>query len=582
MTILTGIAASPGIGIGPVHIIDPEETEVLESDVRVQDPGAEKERFRGALRESLAEVRELREKIALETGEEQAAILDAQIQILEDPEATSKTLSVIENDRRPASFAYRKILTAVAARLEEADGEYYRGRAIDVRDVRRRVLSHLGGVRAHSLNELRLPSLIVANDLPPSEMALLPRDKALGFATDLGGRTSHTAIMARARGIPAVVGLKIATDAATQGAVAIVDGTRGIAIFDPDPETLAEHERKRERYQELSAKLTELKDQRCTTADGQHIGLGANLEVPEELPAILENGADGIGLYRTEFFYLARKQLPTEEAQFNAYRTIAEAMSPRPVIVRTLDVGGDKFASYLGTPIEKNPFLGMRGLRFSLKREEIFRTQLRAILRASVYGNIRIMFPMVVGLEDLRRAREIVARVRLELRNEGIAIAPKVPLGLMVETPASVFGIDRLAQEADFVSIGTNDLIQYTLAVDRGNEAISDIYEPLHPAVLRAIKIVVEAGQRRGIPVGICGEMAGEPLYAVVLVGLGLEEFSVSPYLVPEIKTIVRESTCAEARELADRCLSLSTPSEVRTVVTEFMSKRYPGIFVPA
>ena len=582
MTLLQGIAASPGIGIGPVHIVDPEEIEVQDGDLAPHQIAAEKDRFRKAIRESQEEVRELREKIALETGEEQAQILDAQIQMLEDPEVAEQTLAAIERERKPAAFAYRRILTAVAARLDEADAEYHRGRAIDVRDVRRRMLGRLGGVRSHSLRDLTQPSLIVANDLPPSEMALLPRNMALGFATDSGGRTSHTAIMARARGIPAVVGVKGATDSAQQGAIAIVDGTRGIAIFDPDQETLAEHERKRERYRELAAQLTQLKDTPCVTADGRPIGLGANLEVPEELPSVLENGADGIGLYRTEFFYLTRKQLPTEEAQFNAYRSIVEAMNPKPVNIRTLDVGGDKFASYLGTPIEKNPFLGMRGLRFSLRREEIFRTQLRAIFRASAYGNVRVMFPMVIGLEDLRRAREIVERVKLQLRKEGIPMGQKVPLGVMVETPASVFSIDQLAREADFASIGTNDLIQYTLAVDRGNEAIAEIYEPLHPAVLRAIKTVVDSGHKAGIPVGICGEMAGEPLYALVLVGLGVEEFSVSPYLVPEIKTIIRAATYADARDLADRCMSLSTPSEVRTVVTEFMSQRYPGIFLPA
>jgi len=582
MTTLQGIAASPGIAIGPIHVVDPEEIEVQDGNLAKSAVSGEKERFRTAIRESLDEVRELREKIALETGEEQARILDAQIEILQDPEAQKQTLAVIERERKPAAFAYRRILTAVAARLDEADSEYYRGRAIDVRDVRRRMLAHLGGIRTHTLRDLKEPSLIVASDLPPSEMALLPRNMALGLATDVGGRTSHTAIMARARGIPAVVGVKGATDAAKQGAIGIVDGTRGIAIFDPDPETLADHVRKRGRYLELAAKRVELKDQRCATSDGRVIELGANLEVPEELPSVIENGADGIGLYRTEFFYLSRKQLPTEDAQFNAYRSIVEAMNPKPVNIRMLDVGGDKFASYLGTPIEKNPFLGLRGLRFSLSREEIFRTQLRAIFRASAYGNVRIMFPMVLGLEDLRRAREIVERVRLQLRKEGVAMASKVPLGVMIETPASVFSIDQLTQESDFTSIGTNDLIQYTLAVDRGNEAISEIYEPLHPAVLRAIRTVVDAGHRAGIPVGICGEMAGEPLYTVLLVGLGLEEFSVSPYLVPEIKTIVRATTFAEARELADRCMSLSTPSEVRTVVTEFMSRRYPGIIVPA
>jgi len=580
--LLQGIAVSPGIAIGPIYIVDPEEIEVQDGNLAKGAIPREKERFKNAIRESIEEVREIREKIALETGEEQARILDAQIDILEDPEAQKQTLAVIEKERKPAAFAYRRILTAVAARLDEADSEYYRGRAIDVRDVRRRMLAHLGGIRTHSLHDLKEPSVIVANDLPPSEMALLPRNMALGFATDAGGRTSHTAIMARARGIPAVVGVKGATDAAQQGAIGIVDGTRGVAIFDPDPGTLQENERKRERHRELALKLTELRTERCMTADGRVIELGANLEVPEELPSVIENGADGIGLYRTEFFYLSRKQLPTEDAQFNAYRSIVEAMNPKPVNIRTLDVGGDKFASYLGTPIEKNPFLGLRGLRFSLQREEIFRTQLRAIFRASAYGNLRIMFPMVLGLEDLRRAREIVERVRLQLRKEGIPMGQKVPLGVMIETPASVFSIDQLAKESDFASIGTNDLIQYTLAVDRGNELISEIYEPLHPAVIRAIHTVVDAGHRAGIPVGICGEMAGEPLYAVLLVGLGLEEFSVSPYLVPEIKTIVRATTYPEARELAERCMSLSTPSEVRTVVTEFMSRRYPGIIVPA
>ena len=579
MTTLQGIAASPGIGIGPVHIIDPEEIDVPDRELGAREVAIEQDRLRAAILQSQREVRELRGKIALETGEEQARILDAQIQMLEDPEALKQTLVAIDRERKSAGYAYRRILTAVAARLDEADGEYIRGRAIDVRDVRRRVLARLGGVGGHSLSDLKVPSVIVASDLPPSEMALLPRDKVLGFATDLGGRTSHTAIMARARGIPAVVGLKSAMQAARQGATAVVDGTRGTVILDPSGEALVEHERRRERYQELAANLSELKDQRCVTRDGHAIELCANLEVPEELPGILENGADGIGLYRTEFFYLARKQLPTEEAQFGAYRSIVEAMAPRPVIIRTLDVGGDKFASYLGTPIEKNPFLGVRGLRFSLKREDIFRTQLRAIFRASPFGSVRIMFPMVIGLEDFRRAREIVERVRVELRKEGVPVAGRVPLGLMVETPASVFSIDLLAREADFVSIGTNDLIQYTLAVDRGNEAIAEIYEPLHPAVLRALRTVVEAGNRAKIPVGICGEMAGEPLYSVLLVGLGLEEFSVSPYLVPEIKTIIRDATYKEAVELAGRCLSLSTPSEVRTVVTEFMSRRFPRIF---
>jgi phosphotransferase system enzyme I (PtsI) len=579
MTVLTGIAASPGIGVGPIHIVDPEEIEVRDGQIPAEEVAAEQQGLRVALESSLEDVRALREKIEIETGEEHARILDAQIDILEDPEALEQALQAIARERRSAAWCYRRILGAVAARLEGADGEYYRDRALDIRDVRRRVLARLGGVRSHTLSDLRVPSLIVASDIPPSEMALAPRDKILGFATDLGGRTSHTAIMARARGIPAVVGLKQAMHAAREGAIALVDGTRGVAIFDPEPEVLEEHIRKRRTYEELASNLAALKDQACVTLDGRRVHLGANLEVPEELPSLLDHGAEGVGLYRTEFFYLSRSTLPTEEAQYNAYRTIAEAMSPRPVNIRTLDVGGDKFASYLGTPIERNPFLGVRGIRFSLQREDIFRTQLRAILRSTVHGNVRVMFPMIVGLEDLRRARRVVDRVRQDLQREGVAMAERVPLGVMVETPAAVFAIELLASEADFVSIGTNDLIQYTLAVDRGNEAIAEIYEPLHPAVLRAIRATIEAGQRAKIPVGICGEMAGEPLYSVLLVGLGLGEFSVSPYLVPEIKTILRASTYEESVELAQRCLSLATPAEIRTVVTEFMSRRFPRHF---
>jgi phosphotransferase system enzyme I (PtsI) len=579
MTTLTGVAASPGIGVGPVHIVDPEEIEVYDGPITPEQVAKERARFEAAIQASLEEVTALRAKIAAETGEEQARILDAQIMILEDPDATTRALESIERDRRAAGWCYRKILGAVAASLEEADGQYFRERAIDIRDVRRRVLSHLGGVRAHSLSELRTPSLVVASDIPPSEMALAPRDKILGFATDLGGRTSHTAIMARARGIPAVVGLKKAMLEAREGAVALVDGTRGVAIFDPDPEVLEEHRKKQRRYEAMAANLAVLKDQASVTKDGRRVRLGANLEIPEELPSLLDHGAEGVGLYRTEFFYLSRSTLPTEEAQYQAYRTIVEAIRPNPVVIRTLDVGGDKFASYLGTPVERNPFLGMRGLRFSLKRADIFRTQLRAILRASAHGSVRIMFPMVIGLEDFRAARAVVDEVRQDLLREGKEIAEGAPLGVMVETPASVFEIDLLAREADFVSIGTNDLIQYTLAVDRGNEAIAEIYEPLHPAVLRAVRSVVEAGQRAGIPVGICGEMAGEPLYAVLLLGLGLTEFSVSPYLVPEIKTIVRATTYEEGVSLARQCLALETPAEVRALVTETMGRRFPDHF---
>jgi phosphotransferase system enzyme I (PtsI) len=580
MTTLSGIAASPGIGIGPVHIVDDQEIQVDDGALPSGSVAAEQERFRRAIASCRDAVRSLRDTIALETGEQHARLFDTQIAILLDPDATEQTLAAIARDLRSAGYCYRRILSEVANRLEEADDEYYRERALDVRDVKRRVLAQLSGVLSRGLRDLVVPSLIVASDLQPSEMALAPRDKILGFATDLGGRTSHTAIMARARGIPAVVGLKLATEAAHEGMIALVDGSRGVAVFGPDEEVLEDHRRKQRRFEEVDANRAALKNQRAVTQDGVVVQLGANLETPEELPGIQDHGADGIGLYRTEFFYLSRQTLPTEDAQFHAYRTVVEAMAPKPVIVRTLDVGGDKFASYFGTPVERNPFLGMRGIRFSLQREDLFRTQLRAILRAAAFGNVRVMFPMVLGLEDFRRAKAIVEDVEGALRKEGVELPDHVPLGAMVETPASVFAIDLLVGEADFVSIGTNDLIQYTLAVDRGNEAIAEIYEPLHPAVLRAIRTVVEAGTRRGIRVGICGEMAGDPLYAVLLVGLGLYDFSLSPYLIPEIKTILRACDSVEAASLADECFALGTPAEVRAVVTEFMLRRFPEHFL--
>ena len=580
MTTLTGIAASPGIGIGPVHLVESHEAEVSDGVLSPDAVAGEQARFRAAIASCRESVGRLRDTIAIETGEEHARIFDTQVAILQDPEAMEQTLAAIEKERRSAAYCYRRILTEVASRLEEADDEYYRERALDVRDVKRRVLANLSGITPRGLRDLTVPSLIVAADLPPSEMALAPRDKILAFATDLGGRTSHTAIMARARGIPAVVGLKSATEAARQGVVGLVDGTRGVVVFEPDDEVLEDHRRKQRRFEEVDATRAALKDQACVTLDGVTVRLGSNLEIPEELPGIQDHGADGIGLYRTEFFYLSRQTLPTEEAQFHAYRSVVEAMAPKPVVVRTLDVGGDKFASYLGTPEERNPFLGLRGIRFSLRREDIFRTQLRAILRAAAFGNVSIMFPMVLGLEDFRRAKEIVGEVTAALRSEGVALPDHVPLGAMVETPSSVFAIDLLAREVDFVSIGTNDLIQYTLAVDRGNEALAEIYEPLHPAVLRALQAVVAAGREREIRVGICGEMAGEPLYAVLLVGLGLTDFSLSPYLIPEIKTILRACDSSEAASLAAECLTLATPADVRALVTEFMHRRFPEHFL--
>ena len=459
-----------------------------------------------------------------------------------------------------SAWCYRRILGAVAAKLDEADGQYYRDRALDIRDVRRRVLAHLGGVRSYTLSDLRVPSLIVASDIPPSEMALAPRDKILGFATDLGGRTSLTAIMARARGIPAVVGLKQAVRAAREGAVALVDGTRGVAIFDPEPEVLQEHVRKQRHYQELARNLAALKDQACVTLDGRSVHLGANLEVPEELPSLLENGAEGVGLYRTEFFYLSRSTLPTEEAQYGAYRTIAEAMAPHPVVIRTLDVGGDKPLPYLPLPKEDNPFLGLRGLRVGLDRPDVLRTQLRAILRASAAGPVRVMFPMVATLTELRDARAM-----LDEERRALGTAP-IPVGIMVEVPSVALLAPEFAREVDFFSIGSNDLTQYTLAMDRGHPKLAARVDALNPAVLRLIDLTVRAAHDQGRRVGVCGGMAGDAQAVPILVGLGVDELSVSVPAIAAVKSQVRGLLFEQCRDLAARALHADTERDVRAM----------------
>jgi len=579
--VIRGIPASPGIAIGKAHILELEELHVREKQLEPQDIEKEIERFKDAIFAARREIEALRETIHEELGPDQAKIFDAHLMILDDVVATDKTMKAIREERKNAEFAYRRTLSEVAEELDLAKDEHFRNSAADVRDVKRRVIRHLLDEPRRGLGATAGQVVLLAHDLTPSEAVLLSKDTVLGFATDSGGRTSHSAIMARSRGIPAVVGLKYVTVHVRAGDTVVVDGNRGIVDVDPSEQALKEYRKRQQQFLDFEGMLLDIRELAAITTDGHRIELSANIEMPEEVESALAKGAGGVGLYRTEFFYMRSARLPGEDEQYEAYRKVAEKCYPFPVIIRTVDVGGDKFASYLGAAKENNPFLGWRGIRFSLEREEIFKIQLRAIFRAAASGNVKVMFPMVSSLDELRRANAICAEVKEDLKQRDVPFGENCEIGIMAETPASVMIADSLAREADFFSIGTNDLIQYTLAVDRGNEKIAYLYDPLHPAILKSIKTLVDAGHRHDIWVGVCGEMCGDPLGAVILLGLGLDEFSMSPYLIPEIKTIVRSVSYTDIKQLADRALCLSTAAEVRSFIEEKIVGKFPQILSP-
>jgi phosphotransferase system enzyme I (PtsI) len=579
--VMRGIPASPGIAVGKAHVLEMEELHVREKQVEPQDVEKEIERFKAALVTARKEIEELRETIGEELGQEQAKIFDAHLMILDDIVAVEKTTKAIREEKKNAEFVYRKTLSEIAEELDLAKDEHFRDSAADVRDVKRRVIRHLLQEPRRGLGKIEGQVVLLAHDLTPSEAVLMSKDTILGFATDSGGRTSHAAIMARSRGIPAVVGLKYATARIRAGDTIVVDGNRGIVDINPTEQALQEYMRRQQQFLDFEGMLVDIRELAAVTTDGRRIELSANIEMPEEVELALAKGAGGVGLYRTEFFYIRSARLPGEDEQYEAYREVAEKCYPYPVIIRTVDVGGDKFASYLGAARENNPFLGLRGIRFSLERQEIFKIQLRAIFRAAASGNVKLMFPMVTSLDELRQANLICSEVKEELKQRGLPFGENCEIGIMAETPATVMIADSLAREADFFSIGTNDLIQYTLAVDRGNEKIAYLYDPLHPAVLRSIKTLVDAGHRHDIWVGVCGEMCGDPVGAVILLGLGLDEFSVSPYLLPEIKTIVRSVSYADTRQLAEKAMCLSTAAEIRSFVEEKIVGKLPTFLSP-
>ena len=578
--VLKGIPASPGIAIGKVFLFGREQYTIQRKNIKEDHIQQEIKRFTDALAQTKNEINDIKKRISEEMGVEHGQIFSAHLLVIEDSMIIEEVVSRIKKDKLSSEYVFQDVLRKYIKVFSEMDDEYLKERISDVNDVGSRILKNLIGVKENILSNLKEKVVVIAYDLSPSETATMHKKNVIGFATDIGGRTSHTAIMAKSLEIPAVVGIETVTKNTGTGDDIIVDGLRGMVILNPLPKTLKKYEFERKKLINLEKHLAELKGLPSVMLDGKKIALAANIEVPEDVPSVIAHGAEGIGLYRTEYFYMNRKDLPTEDEQFKAYSAVAKKIKPHQVIVRTLDLGGDKFLSQLDVPQEMNPFMGWRAIRFCLARPDIFKTQLRAILRASAHGKLKVMYPMISGLEELKQANSILEEVKVSLKKESIAFDEDIEVGAMIEVPSAALTSDILAKEVDFFSIGTNDLIQYSLAVDRVNEKIAYLYEPAHPAVLRLIKFVIDSAHANGVWVGMCGEMAGDIVITLVLLGLGLDEFSTSPIAIPEIKRIIRSVTSVQVKEIADEALKLSTGKEVTLYVKDRLKAILPDMVI--
>jgi len=569
MQTLRGIAVSPGVAIGPPLVLDPRGQRMPQRLISAEAVAEELERLDRGLESARSEAEQAEAEARERIGPQYADILSAHARMISDPTLRRDARVRVERDRIAAEHAVNEVLDIHVARLERLTDSHLAARAADVRDIQRRILGKLSGLPDSSpLDGLAAPIAVLAHDLTPSETAGLDPKYVLGFATEAGGRASHTAIVAEALEIPAVVGLGRFLDRARDCRMVIIDGDEGLVVLDPDPPT-------QERYRKAAAErlarfegLAGLAKLPAETLDSEPVGLWGNIEFPGEAPACLERGAVGVGLYRTEFLYLNGSRPPSEDEQFEAYAAVIRSLDGRPVTIRTLDLGADKLASYQTVGYaEANPVLGLRSVRLSLREPLLFRTQLRAILRASALGDVRVMFPLVSTLTEFRSARAILNEVASELNAEGVPIRADLPVGVMVEVPAVAVVADQLAKEVDFFSIGTNDLIQYTLAVDRTNETVADLYSAADPAVLRLIAMVVSAAKSRGIDVSVCGTMGGEPLYTMLLLGLGVSQLSMPPHQLPEIKRVIRGIRACEARAIATEALRQETSQAVVTLL---------------
>ena len=574
--LLKGIPAAPGLIVGKAFCLGSEDMQVQKRTISESQVPKEVTRFEEALIKTRAEILDIQKKISREMGVRHAQIFNAHLLVLEDRTLIEGVITRLKKERFCIEYIFLEVLKKYIKTFSHIDDPYLRERLSDIEDVGKRILRNLRGIRRDILTNLKEKLIIVAYDLSPSDTASMHKEKVIGFITDIGGKTSHTAIMAKALEIPAVVGLEEATAKIETGDNIIVDGTRGEVLINPDRATLDKYKLQSEKLVRQELVLLKLRDLPAETLDGREVQLAANIELPEELASVVAHGAKGIGLYRTEYFYMNRMDLPTEEEHFEAYKKVSQQVEPYSVVIRTLDLGGDKFLSQLDIPQEMNPYLGWRAIRFCLARPEIFKVQLRAILRASAYGKLKLMYPMISGIEELRQANRMLEQVKEELRRRKIPFDEDIEVGAMIEIPSAALTCDILAKEADFFSIGTNDLIQYSIAVDRVNEKIAYLYEPAHPAVLRLIKNVIDSGHKENVWVGMCGEMASEPAFALLLLGLGLDEFSVSPAAVPGIKRVIRSVTLKQAKDMARKALTLTTGKEVEAFSKEKLKELVP------
>ena len=570
---LQGIAASDGIAIAKVYTLT--EPDLTVTKVTVEDSEKEVSRLDDALAASIKDVELIKETALKNLGEEEAQVFDAHLMVLSDPELIGQVKDSITSNKVNAESALKEVtdmFISIFAGME--DNPYMQERAADIRDVSKRILAHLLGVKIPSPATIKDEVIIVAADLTPSDTAQLNRQYVKAFVTDIGGRTSHSAIMARSLEIPAIVGTKEVTSTAKDGDIIIVDGLTGDVFLNPSEEVIAEYRAKAEAFAAQQAEWEKLKDSKTYTKDGHQVELAANIGTPKDLEGVVNNGAEGVGLYRTEFLYMDSHDMPTEEDQFEAYKAVLEGMNGKPVVVRTMDIGGDKELPYLPLPHEMNPFLGYRAIRISLNEPEMFRTQLRALLRASVYGKLRIMFPMIATLNDFRGAKALLEEEKAKLIAEGVAVSEDIQVGIMIEIPAAAVLAHQFAKEVDFFSIGTNDLIQYTMAADRMNERVSYLYQPYNPSILTLIKHVIDSAHKEGKWAGMCGEMAGDQTAVPLLVGLGLDEFSMSASSVLKTRSLISKLTLSDMQALADKAINeCATVEEVEALVEEAVSK---------
>ncbi|WP_044470667.1 phosphoenolpyruvate-protein phosphotransferase PtsI [Mannheimia massilioguelmaensis] len=571
---ISGISASPGIVFGHALVLK-EEKIVLDmhkiSEDQIEPEVARFYEGRSAAIEQLTSIRDRAEK---KLGEEKAAIFEGHLMILEDEELEEEIISYLRDNKVNAAVAASKVIEQQVAMLSEIDDEYLRERAGDIRDIGNRLIKNILGMKIVDLGEINEEAILVAYDLTPSETAQLNLDKVLGFVTDIGGRTSHTSIMARSLELPAIVGTNTATAQINTGDYLILDAINNLVYVNPEQSLVDKLKQQQHKLAEEKAELAKLKDLPAITLDGQQVEVVANIGTIRDCDGAERNGAEGVGLYRTEFLFMDRTQLPTEEEQFIAYKEVVEAMNGRQVVLRTMDIGGDKELPYLNLPKEMNPFLGWRAIRIALDRREILTTQLRAVLRASAFGKLAVMFPMIISVEEIRELKSVIETLKQELRTEGKAFDESIQVGVMVETPSAAVNARFLAKEVDFFSIGTNDLTQYTLAVDRGNEMISHLYNPMSPSVLSLIKQVIDASHSEGKWTGMCGELAGDEKATLLLLGMGLDEFSMSAISIPRIKKLVRNVSFSEVKVLADKALQLPTAAEIENLVVNFLEEK--------